>query len=158
MRKLFVLLAIATLVFTSCDDFGTKVAINDKSDVYYKGEGITEADAKNLGTLLSEMSFFSNTGEQKSVQLTKEKDTYFVRFVIDQNAYEKNKEAANSSFRLIQGVISESLFAGSPTKVVLTDNKFEDVAQIGELTTEEKETISQLNQPDTTATATTPTK
>ena len=57
MRKLLMLLLPLTLILTSCnlfDNYGKKAEINDKLTVYYKGEGVTEAEAKKLGAFLEQ--------------------------------------------------------------------------------------------------------
>jgi hypothetical protein len=131
MKKLLVLLLPVVLVFTSCDDYGKKVKINDKLTVYYKGEGVNESDAKKLGDFLEK-----NSGENKgeiAAQVMKEGDTYVVRMPVNEEAYNKDKDRFEKLFWYMQDLVSESVFDGKKTKIILTDNKLKDKLTLDEL-------------------------
>jgi len=87
-KSLSLLLFIAFLsVFslTSCENYGKKIKISGtKGEVFYKGEGVSEADATKLGNFLKETGFLGNeTGA--SIQVTKVGERYVVRFVYDKD-------------------------------------------------------------------------
>lgn len=138
MKKLFFLLCSAgTLLLTSCDDYGKKIAINNKSEIYLKGDSVTEADAKKLGSLLLDQKVFDNKKE-RSVQLSKEHGTYTVRFVYDKDVFEKDKESVLYSFKVFQWMIADQVFNKAKTAVVLSDDLFKDYQQVGEFSENEK--------------------
>ena len=132
MRKVLLFLMAVTLVLTSCDDYGKKININDKNEVYYKGDGVTEADAKKLGEYLKTMGYFNGTKEL-TVQLTKENEAYNVRFVSDKEAFEKSKDQLSTIFWFWQDLISENVFGGKKTTITLADEKLKDFQKIEEI-------------------------
>lgn len=146
MKRLLLLLVSASLLLTSCDDFGKKLSINEKSEVYYKGDGVSEADAKKLGDFLLEKGYFTTT-DTRSVQLLKENDAYTVKFVVDEEKLNKDKENVLMGFKVWQMWIQDNVFAGAKTRLVLADDKLKDVQEVGEFTAAEK---AQLNAPEQT--------
>ena len=134
MKKNTVCLLIAVLAITACNllsPYGKKVKINDKSEVYIKGAGVTEADAQKLGNYLLKIKFFDDSSH-KSVQLLKD-STYVVKFVVDADALKQNP-AAEVSFMAIQMLITDSVFNGKKVRVVLADNNLKDIKTVGAAT------------------------
>ena len=117
-----VLLSIAVL-FTSCSDYGKNVKISDRVDVYYKGDGVAETDARKLG-MFFDTSFKDATNKQ-SLQVTKDSGRYVVRMVVDVTKVKDN--ALDESFNARLYLIESQVFAGSKVKLVLTDPYFKDV-------------------------------
>ncbi len=119
MKKLLLLVLPVLAVLTSCDNYGEKVAVGE-SEVFYKGDGVTQKDAQALGEFLKENELFVND-EKRSAQLLKEGNKYIVNLVVD-------KKAAAPSFRLnlwkLQSNLSNSVFAGADTRFSFTDDKF----------------------------------
>jgi hypothetical protein len=135
MKRILLLAVSAILLLTSCNlfnNYGKKYKVNDKSTVYYKGDGVTEADAKKLGEFLIQQGYFDTTSE-KAVQLTKSGDDYALRFVVDKDKLEKNKDAIPTFWRL-QNTISEDVFNGKKTKIILADDKLKDIQNVGSIT------------------------
>lgn len=135
MKKFLLLLVSVSMLATSCDifnNYGKKVKINDKNEVFYKGDGVTENDAKKLGAYLEKLGYFSGTKEL-SVQLTKNTDAYVVRFVFDKAAYEKSKDQLALNLWYWQDLISENVFDGKRTNIVLADEKMKDFDSIDEI-------------------------
>lgn len=155
MQKIFLLVITASLLLASCDRYGEKVEINNKSEVFFKDEA-TEAEAKKLGNFLLKMNFFDNRNE-KSVQLSKDSGVYVVRFVVDRASYEVDKENTLLGFRVWQMWISEDVFNNAKTRVVLVDDQFNDLQDAGELTPELKAAVKAEQQdlpaPEAAATA-----
>lgn len=123
-RIFLVLAAFATFVI-SCSNHGKKVAVEGtKGEVLYKGEGVTEADAKKLGTFLKDNGYFDN--QEKSVQIRKEGGNYELRFVVD---YDKVKEmqGADEAYTLYGAQIAKQVFNSTPTVVILTDKNLKDL-------------------------------
>jgi len=142
MKKGILLFMVATLLLTACNNYGKKAQINSKSEVYYKGDGVTEADAKKLGAFLVQNGFFNNTDE-RSVQLSKDSGAYVIRLVVDTDKVNKNKEEILSSFKAWQYIIAQNVFPDAETKLVLTNDHFEDFLPVGELTAAEKAQLQQ---------------
>jgi hypothetical protein len=135
MTKILLLLLPFTLVLTSCylfNNFGKKVQVNDKMTVYYKGDGVTESDAKKLGEWIDK-----NRGDNKdelTAQIMKEGDAYIVRMPVKEEVMSKDKERYERIFWYMQDQISEGVFDGKKTKIILTDNKLKDKITLDELT------------------------
>jgi hypothetical protein len=137
MKKLFLLLLSASIVFSSCEDYGNKVTINDKSEVYYKGDGVSETEAKELGDFLLKQGYFTTT-DDRSVQLTKDGDGYIVKFVVNEEKLMQDEETAMLGFKVWQMWIQDNVFKGAKTRLVLADSEMNDVKPVGELTAQEK--------------------
>ncbi len=127
LKMLPVLLAITA--FTSCANYGKKVKIDGtKGEVYYKGEGVTESDAKKLGEFLKTEGFFTNTKEA-SVQISKVGERYLVRFVYDKSVYDKMPEA-ESLFKQFTNQISTGVFNNAKVDIALADDQMKDFKTI----------------------------
>lgn len=152
MKKETLLFIAATLLLTACNNYGKKVEVNSKSEVYYKGDGVTEADAKKLGTFLLQNGFFTTT-DDRSVQLSKDSGAYVIRLVVDTDKVNKNKEEILSSFKAWQYIIAQNVFPDAETRLVLTDDHFKDFIPVNELTAAEKKQLQQeidkASEPDT---------
>jgi hypothetical protein len=131
MRKIFFVLLPLVYLLTSCDDYGKKVSIG-KNEVYYKGDGATETDAKKLGDFLKKADYF-NDSATKSVQLTKQNDAYVVRLVVDKDKIDLNDQTQKNLFWIMQSEISEGAFGGAKTKIILADEKLKDIQPIEDL-------------------------
>jgi hypothetical protein len=139
------LLVLSITLFSNCSSHGDKVEINSKSEVYIKNGG-TREDAKRLGDFLLQNSYFDSTTE-KAVQLSKSKDTFVVKFIIDEEKF-KNTPQADIGFQFMHMLLRDSVFAGQPTKVLLTNNKFETIETVKAFS---KEDVDALNlAPDST--------
>lgn len=126
-KTLLVLPAIAVL-FSSCSDYGKKIKVEGtKGEVYYKGEGVTEADAKKLGEYLKK-DFFNNE-KDASVQIMKDGDGYMVRFVYKKEVYDTLK-GAESAFKIVGVQISKEIFGGKKVNIALADSHFKDFKSI----------------------------
>lgn len=118
MKKLITLFCFATLLITACNSYGDKIKINNKSEVYYK-DGATKDDAQRLGNFLLKNNYFDSLSE-KSVQVSKNKDTFDVKFVVDKA---KVEQQGNSEFlfQILGAAIRSEVFANKPVKVILAD-------------------------------------
>ncbi len=153
MKKLSILLIVFSIVFISCNDYGKKVMIGEKNEVYYKG--VDETEAKKLGNYLVEQEYF-DTSSTKTIQLIKENDEYIVRFVVDEKIVNKDKAMYIKNFKVFQQMISMQVFGGKKTKIILADTKLKDIEEIGELTAEEKTAIDNQLNPSNQTQQTTP--
>lgn len=134
MRKILLLVLPLVLTLTSCDlfnDYGKKVTIG-KNEVYYKGDGVTEADAKKLGDYLKTAGYF-NDSATKSVQLTKQNNAYVVRLVVDKDKLDMNDKSTINEFWVMQSQIADGAFNGAKTKIILADTKLKDIQTLDDL-------------------------
>lgn len=125
MRLQLPLIALLSVIlFTSCNSsFGKKVKVNDRIEVYIKNEA-TEEDAKKMG------NYFANTWKEQtneiSFQLSKDSAQYTVKMVVDEKKL-KADSTLDVSFLAIQALLEQEVFKGSKVKLILTDNKFNDI-------------------------------
>ncbi len=119
-RIILSLLVVAAL--TSCKSYGKKVLTEGvKGEVYYKGDGITEADAQKLGTYLKEQNYFNNT-EKQSVQISKGKDgAYEIRFVVNEDKLKANPGIAQT-FQQMGAGLSIEVYNNVPVNIYFTDS------------------------------------
>ena len=132
MKKILLLAMAASIVLTSCENFGKELNVNDKNTVYYKGDGVTEADAKKLGDYLVQNGTFDGK-EEKDAQLSKEGDVFIVRLPVKEDVISKDRERYETIFWYWQDLISEGAFEGKKTRIILTDNKFKDQFSLEEM-------------------------
>ena len=104
--KLLLLAAIITASLTGCQQYGKEYKLDKKHNVYYKGEGLTEDIAKKLANYLKEQEYFQDSIES-TVQITKNKDTFNLNFVVDET---KLTEGTGNNFLVFGAFISEKIF------------------------------------------------
>ncbi len=124
MKKLFFFLLPAALLLTSCNlfnNYGKKVEFGE-SEVYYKGDGVKEADAQKLGDYLIEQELLDKE-TKKSVQLTHDGEDYLLHFVVDE---QKFTDATRLYWWKLQYDISKEVFKSKPTRITLANEKLED--------------------------------
>jgi hypothetical protein len=122
-RNLFLVLLACTVLFVACSDYGKKVKINEYTEVYYKGEGVTETDAKKLGDYIT--TTYKDSKNNKSFQLVKDSGQYVVRMVVDPEKVKDN--SLDVSFMALQFLFESQVFSGNKVKLILTDNLFKDI-------------------------------
>lgn len=125
-RNIFTAL-IVLLALSSCTaDYGKKVTFpGHKGEVFYKGDGVSEADAKATGKFLEENDFFLKDDKKRSVQITKDSNRIRFRMVIDEKGF-ANIENADDKFALLGAMMSRSVFNNTPVDVIYTDDFFKD--------------------------------
>ena len=122
---LFIILLAGGLI--SCQQYGKEYKLDKKHNVYYKGEGVDEAMAKKLATYLKEQEYFQDSIES-TVQITKNKDTFNLNFVVDET---KLTTGVENSFLLFGSFISEKVFDKAPVTIHLTNNRLESFKNLG---------------------------
>lgn len=129
MKAFNPLLLIALLAggLISCQQYGKEYKLDKKHNVYYKGEGVDEALAKKLATYLKEQEYFQDSIES-TVQITKNKDTFNLNFVVDES---KLTAGVENSFLLFGSFISEKVFDKAPVTIHLTNNRLESFKNLG---------------------------
>lgn len=128
MKKI-ILILLAAISLSACTNNGKKVSIEGtKGEVYYKGDGVTEDDAKKTGNFLKEQSYFSGD-KQASVQITKENGVFTIRFAYNKDVYEK-LTGADDAFKLLAIKASKEVFGGEKVNIALADKSFKDYKSI----------------------------
>ncbi|MCY7310397.1 MAG: hypothetical protein LH619_06435 [Chitinophagaceae bacterium] len=124
MKKI-ILSLLVVVALTACSNHGKKVKVEGtKAEVFYKGDGVTEDDAKKTGEFLKSTSIFSS-GKDASVQLTKDGEEYTIRFVYDKDVYDTLK-GVDDVFKLIAAKASKEVFAGKKVNIALANKSFKD--------------------------------
>ncbi len=128
MKKIMLSLLVV-VALTACSNHGKKVKIEGtKAEVYYKGDGVTEDDAKKTGEFLKSVSLF-NSGKEASVQLTKEGEEYTIRLVYDKDVADTLK-GLDDAFKLIAAQASKEVFGGKKVNIALANKTFKDYKTI----------------------------
>ena len=128
--KLLMAMAIVITVFTGCGNNGKKYDFNSKQNIYYKGDGLDESNAKKLASYLNEIGYFGSD-KALSVQITKEKetkDTININFVVDKT---KLTEQIETTFLMIGGEISKNVFSGGAVNVNFIETNFDLIKKLG---------------------------
>ena len=124
MRKILLPLLLLTIAIAACSPYGKKVKISDRTEVFLKGDNVTEAEARKLGNYVD--STWKNASNEKSFQLSKDKDEYIVKMVVDDKKVAADS-SLNEAFVAMQFLLEEEVFKGSKMKLVITDNTFKDL-------------------------------
>jgi len=118
------ILLVFLLFFFSCTSpYGKRVEINNEIEIFIKN-GATEEEARKLGTYID--TSWKSSNNKKSFQLSKDSGFYTVRMVVDENKV-KADSTLDVSFRAIQFLIELQVFKGNTVKLILTDDKFNDI-------------------------------
>lgn len=127
MKKIIIFLLVAVSL-TACTNYGKKVTLDGtKGEVYYKGDGVTEADANKLCKYLKDDIKYFSADKKLSVQLMKAKDEgYDVRFVVDEKKL-KETPGVEDAFVQIGAKMSIDLYDNKPVNIVFTDEHFKDI-------------------------------
>ena len=121
--KQFLLPLLLAFSWTACTNYGKKIKVEGtKGEVYYKGDGVTENDAKKTGTFLHKENYFS-AGKPASVRIQKEGDEYTIIFVYNKAVYDTLKEA-NYLFKVLGVNASKEVFDGKKVNIALTNDHF----------------------------------
>jgi hypothetical protein len=120
-----ILLLVIAIVFASCNnEYGQKIKTSDHTEVYIKGDSVTEADAKKFGTFLD--TTYKDSKNKRSFQITKDSGQYVIRMVVDEEKVKKDS-SLDVSFMALQILFETQVFTGNKVKLILTDNQFKDI-------------------------------
>ena len=122
--KTTMLLLVIAILFASCNEYGQKIKISDSTEVYIKGDSVTEADAKKFGTYLD--TTYKDSKNKRSFQITKDSGQYVIRMVVDEEKVKKDS-SMDVSFMALQILFETQVFTGNRVKLILTDDQFKDI-------------------------------
>jgi hypothetical protein len=129
MKKIFTIL-ILTISLMACRSYGDSISINEKSIVYYKGN-VQVAEAKKLGDFLLLQGYF-NTTDQKAVQLLKKGSTYMIRFIVEENDVQADRENVLFAFEVWRDWIQEHVFPNQSVQVELVNERLKRIADVAD--------------------------
>ncbi|MBI3137788.1 MAG: hypothetical protein HYZ15_04310 [Sphingobacteriales bacterium] len=122
MKKYFLPFLLSALGI-ACTQYGPKVG-SGNIEVYYK-EGISKTQAEKTATLFRDALMSSNPNDKatKSFQLSKPGDSVLLKMVADKA---RLGSVEDDAFYAMSALVSDSVFAGAPVNLALTDNKFKE--------------------------------
>jgi hypothetical protein len=124
MRNLIIALVLFCTI-SSCADHGKRIQVEGtETEIYYKGDGVTESDAKKTADLLK-ARFIKSNDKKASIQITNDKDVYTIRFVYDEEIYKTLKNVDNE-FKALAVAASQQVFNGKKVNIALADDHFKD--------------------------------
>ncbi len=126
--KYFIIIVTVSAAISACSqNYGKEYKLDSNHNVYYKGEGLNEPQAKKLAEYLKEQEYFQDS-INSTVQLVKVKDTFKLNFVVDETKLTSGYE---NKFLLFGAFISESVFDKAPVTIQLTNDKLEPFKNLG---------------------------
>lgn len=125
---------------------GKKYTLNDKHHVYYKGDGVTEDDAKKVGTYLTGIGLFGADNEM-DVQINAEKNSndINIRFIVDKD---KVTPQIENSFLSIGNDMADKIYPDKTLHIILTDPHFDDIKDVGTVKASQPQTNTNTKQTD----------
>jgi hypothetical protein len=123
----FLFIVIFAAISACSQPYGKEYKVDNKHNVYYKGEGVNEALAKKLAAFLKEHKYFQDS-INATVQLVKTKDSFSLNFVVDETKLTSGYE---NKFLAISSFISDSVFNKAPVSIQLTNDKLEPFKNLG---------------------------
>ncbi len=121
--KIIIILVAISVLFAGCSDYGKCVKVNSHIEVYLKGNGVTEEDAKKFGNYLD--TTYKDSKNQMSFQMAKDSGQYVIRMVVDKDKVKDN--ALDVSFMALQFLFESQVFPGNKVKLIITDDHFKDI-------------------------------
>lgn len=119
MRKIVSLLLMASALIAGCKNYGDRLKVNDKNEIYYK-DGASKDDAQKLADYFLKSGVFDSKTPQ-SVQLTKSTDTFNIKLVVDKKKAQEKLTNMESNFTALGMLISMQVFNGKPVRIMFAD-------------------------------------
>lgn len=107
---------------------GKKYTVNDKHHVYYKGDGVTEDDAKKVGNYCTNIGLFGDTDMDVQIDAEKNSGDMKVRFIVDKS---KVTPEVETGFLNIGNDMANKIYPNKTLHIILTDDHFDDIKDVG---------------------------
>ena len=107
---------------------GKKYTINDKHHIYYKGDGVTEDDAKKVGNYFTNIGMFGDTDMDVQIAAEKNSSEIKVSFIVDKS---KITPEVESAFLNIGNDMVNKIYPGKTLHLILADEHFDDIKDLG---------------------------
>jgi len=145
------IVAVIGIIFYLYDTFGNangKVYdFDSKHHVYYKGDGVTKDDAKNVGKYFKSIGYFKD-GSAIDVQISaeKNKDNLKIAYIVSGDSITSEDDKA---FLLVSSALADSAFKSRKMAVTLADIHLEEIKNLGY--TSSQAGVPAQNQNDSTS-------
>jgi hypothetical protein len=107
---------------------GKKFTVNDKHHIYYKGDGVTEDDAKKAGTYFTNIGMFGDTDMDVQIAADKNSGEMKMRFIVDKSKITQEVETA---FLSIGNDMAAKIYPNKTLHLILADEHFDDIKDLG---------------------------
>lgn len=107
---------------------GSKVEFKNNCTVYYKS-GVTEADAKAVGTFLEKMDYFG--GQSADVQMVEKDGKIQLRFVVQKSI--ADSDATSATINMITAEARALALGNRPVEAVLVDENLKELKTMAPL-------------------------
>ena len=107
----------------ACNNYGSKYEAGKNIEVYYT-DSVDRGTAKRTGDFLSRNI---STETRKSFQLTRSREIFIFRMVVDRNKIKELNDQALQAFALL---LSDSVFNNRPVDIELCDDHFKTVRSL----------------------------
>ncbi|MEO7292802.1 MAG: hypothetical protein ABIW34_06855 [Ginsengibacter sp.] len=107
---------------------GKKYTVNDKHHIYYKGDGVTEDDAKKAGAYFTNIGMFGETDMDVQIGAEKNSGEIKVRFIVDKSKITPEVEKA---FVDIGNDMANKIYPDKTLHLILADEHFDDLKDLG---------------------------
>ena len=127
MKKALYFLFICTIfLFASCNRFGKKIKISDRTDIYIRDNSVTEAEARLLGNFIDNIY---QSEYARRFQIAKDSGVYNIRMIVDKGEFERNP-ALDQSYMALRSLIQTKVFPASKVKLMLSNDEFQEYKTI----------------------------
>ena len=129
LSGILILIALIKLVNYFNPPNGKTYEVDKNHHVYYKGDGVTESDAKKTGEYFKQVGLFT-ADNSMDVQIKAEKitDNVILSFVVDKDKI--TSELENSALS-ISSPVSNQIFNGRKVSIALADEDLDEIKNLG---------------------------
>ena len=124
---------------------GKKYTVNEKHHVFYKGDGVTEDDAKKVGTYCTNIGLFGDTDMDVQLEAEKNSGDMKVRFIVDKS---KVTPEVETGFLNIGNDMATKVYPNKTLHIILTDEHFDDIKDVGTAKALPPQSNTDTNQTD----------
>lgn len=152
LKILTTIIALLSILFYLYEKFGDtngkKYEVDSTHHVFYKGDGLTKDDAKNVGDYFKRIGYFK-TGSEVDVQISaeKQKNDLKIAYIV---AAEKITAEDDKAYLLISSVLADSVFKSKKMAVSLVNDNLEEIKNLGYTSTQSQ--VTETKQTDSTNT------
>jgi hypothetical protein len=127
MKKALCFLFICTIfLFVSCNRFGKKIKISDRTDIYMRDNSVTDAEARRFGDFIDHVY---QSEYARRFQIAKDSGVYNIRMIVDKAEFERNT-ALDQSYMTLRFLIQTKVFPSSKVKLMLSNDEFQEYKTI----------------------------
>jgi hypothetical protein len=129
-KALYFLFSCTLFLFASCNRFGKKIKISDRTDIYMRDNSVTEAEARLFGNYIDGIY---QSEYARRFQIGKDSGVYNIRMIVDKAEIERNP-ALDQSYMALRFLIQTKVFPSSKVKLMLSNDEFQEYKTIKDTT------------------------